>query len=220
MVVAELGRTAEATAMLEKALAIQVEVFGPEHPELALTLNTLGNVRFAGGDHTGAVHAYERAVALCERAAAHNPAELALWLYNLGNALAVLGREGEARSTLTRALTLAERAQASSRQVLLPMVALARLELDAGDEPAARELSVRALASDAAELSPLELAELRFTAARALWTGDAERRAQALTLAREAQDLLVGSLPVPELLAEVEGWLRLRGASTRQKILR
>jgi len=220
MVVAALGRTAEAQAMLEKALAIQEEALGPDHPELAVTLNTLGNLHFASADFAGAAREYERAVTLSERVAAPDPSELALWLYNLGNTLVMLERQADARAAFARSLALADRAQVSTRQVLLPLLALARLELEAGELAVARELSARALAIDTAGLEPLEVAELRFIAARALWTGDADSRGQALALADEALALLVRHAPEAKLRAEVEVWQRPRRASTLQKTLR
>ena len=220
LVVAALGRSAEAMGMLEQALAIQQEVLGSDHPDLATTLNALGNLRFAAGDYAAAAREYERAVALSGRGGASDPSELSLWLYNLGNTLAKLEREADARAVLTRALEVAEGAQVSPRQVLLPLLALTRLELDAGHLPAARAFAARALAGDASELAPPDAAELRFIAARALGSGDAASRAQALTLAREARALLVGLPTAPKLLADVERWLRPREPSTPQKNLR
>ena len=63
-------------------------------------------------------------------------------------------------------------------------------------------------------------AALRFIAARALWTGDAGGRGQALTLADQALALLVQHAPEAKLRAEALAWLRPRRPSTLQKILR
>ncbi len=205
---AALGRHAEATASLERALQIQRATLGATHPDLASTYNVLGNLRFAVGDFVGAVREYNSAVQLCEQAASHDPSELAAWLFNLGNTQLALGQHRNARATLLRSLTLAERSQVSLRQLQQPLMALARLDLEAGQPLDALAMSRRALALDDATFSTLERAELRFVAARAAWASGADERAKAEALAREALTLLREASLTPPLTAEIEAWLR------------
>ena len=210
LVAEALGRREEAERSLARALEIQAESLGPDHPELATTHNALGNHRYAAGDFAAAAREYERAIELCQRAPAYDPSELASWLFNLGNAQLALGRRPEARETLARSLALAERAQVSTRQILLPLMSLARLEVEAKEPQAARAAARRALALEDGTLTPLERAELRFVAARAMWDADREARAQSEALAREGLDLLRGLSPPPPLTAEIEAWIRER----------
>ena len=200
-----LGRTGEATASLERALQIQQDALGPDHSDLATTLNALGNVRYAAADYPAAAAAYARAVALCERVSAYDPSELALWLENLGNAQVALGRDADARVSYARSLALAERAQSSTRQRLLPLLALARLARGDDDLRSVRDAANRALTSEDATLIPRERAELRFLVARTTWADD---RSRTEALAREALGILEASGQAPELAAELKDWLR------------
>ena len=61
-----LGDLASARAALERALAIDEAVYGPEHPEVATAVNNLGGVLYAQGDLAGARASFERALAIWE----------------------------------------------------------------------------------------------------------------------------------------------------------
>jgi Tfp pilus assembly protein PilF len=53
---------------LERGLAIKEAAYGPEHPQVARTLNNLGDARRGVGDLAGAVKLFERALAIKEAA--------------------------------------------------------------------------------------------------------------------------------------------------------
>jgi hypothetical protein len=56
-----------ARPLLERALAIRVKAYGPEHPEVATNLNNLAILLYAQGDLAGARPLFERALAICEK---------------------------------------------------------------------------------------------------------------------------------------------------------
>ena len=61
-----LGDHAGAKAACERALKIDEDTYGPDHPEVATDVNNLGGVLRALGDHVGAKAAYERALKIAE----------------------------------------------------------------------------------------------------------------------------------------------------------
>ena len=63
----QLGEFEGARASQQRALAIKEAVYGPEHPELALTLTNLGIVQQQLGEFEAAREHARRAVAIFER---------------------------------------------------------------------------------------------------------------------------------------------------------
>jgi len=63
------ARDSEAQALLDQALAMQHQVFGTDHAEIAETLEARGNVLIAQRRIAEAETAYREALSLCERAA-------------------------------------------------------------------------------------------------------------------------------------------------------
>ena len=64
----DLGERAEARRLKERALAIREEAMGPEHPEVATSLNSLAMLLDDLGERTEARRLLERAVAIGEKA--------------------------------------------------------------------------------------------------------------------------------------------------------
>lgn len=83
---------------------IKEAAYGPHHPEVAVTLGTLGNVRRELGDHAGAVEAYERALDIDEAAYGPDHPSVAITLTNLGNVRSELGDHAGAGEAYERAL--------------------------------------------------------------------------------------------------------------------
>ena len=67
MVLQDLGDLAGARQALERALAIDEAVFGPDHPKVATRVNNLGVVLQDLGDLAGAWQACERALRIFEQ---------------------------------------------------------------------------------------------------------------------------------------------------------
>ncbi len=61
------GRYAEATTLLEKALAIREKELGAEHPATIKSLTALADVYSVQGKSWEAVSLYERAATICEK---------------------------------------------------------------------------------------------------------------------------------------------------------
>jgi len=61
------GRYADAEALTKRALAIYEEMFGQNHPDVALALHALANVYAAQGKYIEAQRLQERAVAIYEK---------------------------------------------------------------------------------------------------------------------------------------------------------
>ena len=94
----------------EEALAIQEQHYGPNNPDIAGVLNSLGGAWRALGDARKAVSFYERALAIDEQVhkEAPNHPDVARTLGNLGNAWRALGKARKAVSSYERALAIYE----------------------------------------------------------------------------------------------------------------
>ncbi len=88
----------------ERALAIDEQIYGPDHPAVAIRVNNLGRVLQDLGDLAGAQAAFERALAIDEQIYGSVHPEVATAVSNLGTVLQELGDLSGARSALERAL--------------------------------------------------------------------------------------------------------------------
>ena len=88
---------------LEQALHIWEQHFGPDHPEVAITLGNLGNALLGLGKPGEARPLYERALRIEEQHFGPDHPKVAATLFNLGIALRELGEPGLAAAAFTRA---------------------------------------------------------------------------------------------------------------------
>src|SRR5918911_1318810 len=58
------GRYAEAVPLIERSLAIRERAFGPDHPQVAASLNNLAELYLRVGDFVRAEPLYQRALAI------------------------------------------------------------------------------------------------------------------------------------------------------------
>ena len=86
-----LAAYAQAQLLLERALAIDEKALGPDHPDMANTLNNLGSILEPQGDLAGARSYYERALALFDKAYGPDNLKTAGSLNNLGLVLHAQG---------------------------------------------------------------------------------------------------------------------------------
>jgi tetratricopeptide (TPR) repeat protein len=107
----ELGRYAEARALAERALAVQIAELGPGHPDIALCYNNLGNIASDEGDLARASDYYRRALAIREKTvpAGDDPSGMGDVLNNLGIVAFQQGRLDEAVGYHRRALEVREK---------------------------------------------------------------------------------------------------------------
>ena len=106
----ELARFAEARGALSKALALQESLLGPDHPDVAVTLNSLGMACRRTGDFDASVKYLERALAISEGAMGRDSLEAAYTLNHLGNVYAVRGDWKKALETFRKVLAIGEKA--------------------------------------------------------------------------------------------------------------
>ena len=193
-----LGRFAEAEARLERALEIRTRLFGPEHPNTAMTLANLANVYSQRKEWAKARVANERIVATFERDLGPEHANTAMMYANLAKVLGAL-HDPDARRRYLQGVTAFTAAFGPDSQLLAEMRTeyagwlVAQGEVDAALEQVEQAISVlrrftsgdpaparerlqlaRTLAEDPRHLAP----------ARAL----AEQAAQVLTAAGASTD--------------------------------
>jgi len=108
---ANLGRYEDALAQLQRSLAAEEAVFGPDHPGLLRPLNAVCHVKTDVGEFAGAIEHCQRAIDIT-RATATGPQPRLSSLYtNLGSAFFHAGRYDEAERAHLAALDNAERSQ-------------------------------------------------------------------------------------------------------------
>jgi len=144
------GGYADARPLYERALAIREKALGPEHPDVATSLNNLASLLSDQGDHAGARPLYERALAIREKAL-----DEANSLNNLAVLLKYQGDYGTARPLYERALAIREKALGPEHADLAKSLnSFAVLLSDQGDYAGARPLYERALAIREKALGP------------------------------------------------------------------
>ncbi|MBZ5712976.1 serine/threonine-protein kinase [Nannocystis pusilla] len=103
------GDYAEAQALLERVLAMDEKLLGPEHPHVANTLNNLANVHWATRAYAEARPLYERALAIHEKTLGSDHPHLATTLNNLANIHLATGSYDEGRAILERVVATEEK---------------------------------------------------------------------------------------------------------------
>jgi eukaryotic-like serine/threonine-protein kinase len=104
-----LGDYAGARALGEENLTATIGLFGPEHPQVANALNSLGGAAGEGDDSQAAAGYLRRALAINEKNTGPDSATTALSLSNLGGAERSNGNLTEAQALLERAIAIRER---------------------------------------------------------------------------------------------------------------
>ncbi|MCA9651608.1 MAG: serine/threonine protein kinase [Myxococcales bacterium] len=207
-VLREQGELDEALALHRRALAIWEAALGPTHHDLGIPLHELANVLLDEGELDEALALHRRALAIWEATLGPTHINVAYGLDATGRVLRAQGELDEARAHHQRALTLEHDALGADHPNLAyPLLGLAEVALAQGDPETARVHAERALAlREAGEVSPVELAEARFTLARAQWPAPA-LRPRARVLAQQARDAYAEIEGGHEdELAAVEAW--------------
>ncbi len=206
------GKLDQAHAHYQRALAIDEKTLGPDHPDLAYDLNSLGTVALTEGQLDQARAHFERALSIWERALGPDYPNLAFPLLNLGLVAKEQGNFDLARAHFERALAIRERAFGPDHPDLAgPLTALGEVLLDRKQPADALAPLERALAIRSAHPGdPVDLAELRFFLARALWDAPTDRgrdRPRARELAQlTAEAHAATGERAAEKLAEVRAW--------------
>ncbi len=142
-----------AKPLLQKALEIREDQLGPNHPDVATSLDHLGEVDWLGGDYAAAQAALERALAIREKAFGPDDLSVAAALDDLGSVLVSQGEFKTAEPVLRRALAIREKALGpDDLLVAASLDDLGVLTLDRFDPAVAEPLLRRALAIREARL--------------------------------------------------------------------
>jgi CHAT domain-containing protein/Tfp pilus assembly protein PilF len=112
--IAALNRTVKgeysiAERQFERAVALEQQTFGREHPLIALTLRGWGTLYLATGDHAKAEPLLQEALEIAEKTLGKVHPEVALCLRSLANLHGYLEDHARARTYLERALPIAEK---------------------------------------------------------------------------------------------------------------
>jgi tetratricopeptide (TPR) repeat protein len=105
----EKAKYRESEPLLLRALAINENLYGSDHPEVAVALNNLAEFRQITAKPE-AESLYRRALSILEKSPKKNHATLASCLNNLAVLLCAADRLGEAEHVLRRALAIKEKA--------------------------------------------------------------------------------------------------------------
>jgi tetratricopeptide (TPR) repeat protein len=103
------GKYEEAVAEARRALALNEEAFGPDHPTVATSRSHVGNVLGDLAKHAEAEVEHRKALAILEKAVGSEHPDIAMARDNLGTALYHLGRDDEAVAEHRKAAELEEK---------------------------------------------------------------------------------------------------------------
>ena len=149
------GRYAEATSIAKEALAIRERALGPDHPDVAVSLNNLAQLYRAEGRDPEAEPLLKRSLAIREKALAPDHPAVALSLNNLAALYRSQGRDAEAEPLYQRSLAIREKVLGpDSLDVALSLNNLALLYQDQDRYAEAEPLYQRSLAIHEKVLGP------------------------------------------------------------------
>jgi tetratricopeptide (TPR) repeat protein len=120
LILVELRQFDQAEPIYQQLLAKQEPVLGPDHEDVAKTLNQLGTLRMMQGRNEEAESYYRRTLAIQDKIANIRPVDHASTLDGLGRLLARQKRYDEAELLLKRALAIMEKEVRPSQTWLLP----------------------------------------------------------------------------------------------------
>ena len=204
----QIGDLTSALELEETSLALKQKLLGPDHPDVAISLNNMGVLLSALGDHQRSLALTDQGLAICRKAYGDSHPWVARALSNRGETLNALGRFGEARASFQDALTRWERVLAPDHPYLgYALTGLGLAELGMGDAGAAVATLERAVRlRERVESDVVVIAETRFALARALWKSNGDRT-RARGLAVKARQTYAGLPLLAEKRREVDAWL-------------
>jgi len=211
----EKHQYAESLQYLQRSLAIREAALGPDHLEVATDLQNVGMLLADLDQFDRARPLLERALAIREKALGPAHPQVAMNWWSLAQLELQRRNPSAALPLARRALTIREQKLGPAHpDVAFSWDQVAQAELALGHVTVALGLSERAVA--VIEHEPqmgLELAEARFTLARALWeTRRDHARARKLAIAAR-DELATQGEPLRKELLEAETWLHDHGGA-------
>ena len=110
LMLCEFSQYAEAEPFLQRALQIREKALGPEHPDVAASLDGLARLYKTQGKYAEALSLYQRALKIREKALGPEHPDVATTLNGLANLYYDQGKYAEAEPLYQRALTIREKA--------------------------------------------------------------------------------------------------------------
>jgi tetratricopeptide (TPR) repeat protein len=104
------GRYSEATSLAQRALVFLENALGPNHPDVAISLNNLAELYRVQNRYADAEPLYKRSLAIKEKVLGPNHSDVALSLYNLGLLYQNQGRYADSEPLYKRSLAIREKA--------------------------------------------------------------------------------------------------------------
>ncbi|MDC0667927.1 serine/threonine-protein kinase [Nannocystis radixulma] len=203
------GEFATGLARLDAVIAVHERELGPAHELLGELHEARGVLRFFAGDIPGSIAAYQAALPIRVSVLGSTHPLVARLHSNLGESELALGHLDEARAGFERALAIyGSTAPTEDPSLALPLKGRGKVALAAGQPRQAVEDLERALALQLESgAEPLEIADLRFSLARALAADEGRRSPRARLLAREAR-ADYAARDMKEQVAAIDAWLR------------
>jgi tetratricopeptide (TPR) repeat protein len=184
-----IGKPREAMEQFAQALAIWEKRLGPSF-ETTVALNNMGLAQLDLDEPAEGLRYFMRAQEVCEHALGPRHSWCGKNLEGLGEAYRLLGKPDAALDCFVRALAIVEAAHGPKNPQVVPsLLGLGRVELGHHAWANARAPLERALAIRQEEPGDgVELADVRFGLAQALWASD---RVHARELAAQARESYV-----------------------------
>ena len=204
----QLGKYEDALEDHRRALAIGEKSLGAEHPDVAGSLSNVGIVLHLQHKDAEALEYHRRALAILEKVLGPTHPDVgSTWTY-IGDCLAGEDDAKGAYDAYERAFAIEQAALGPDHPNLAyELIGMAEAKLYLKDAPAAVELFERALAlREHHPVPPLELAEARYSLARALWKAGKDR-GRAVQLAKVARASYVEEGTRAEDLAHIDHWI-------------
>ncbi len=140
------GRYQEAIKIAQQALVTREKALGPDHPDVALSLNNLAELYKSLGDYAKAEPLGQRSLAIREKALGSDHPDVALSLNNLAELYRALGDYAKAEPLYKRSLDIWEKALGPDHpDVALSLNNLAELYKSLGDYAKVEPLYKRSL---------------------------------------------------------------------------
>jgi serine/threonine-protein kinase len=203
-------RYKDALAAYSEAVALKVRALGPDHPDVARSMDSLGQALEEMGQHEAALAQSQRALTIAENASGKMSPALVYIVSNRGEILNSLGRGEDAVRTFERALALVRASMSEDAPfAAFPLTGLGKAYLLLGRNDEAVSTLERALRiREKGDRICQRLGETRFALARALVArGRADDRARARALGVAAHDAYTGCKWYEADGATVDRWL-------------
>jgi tetratricopeptide (TPR) repeat protein len=209
------GKLEDARDYYERALTIREQALGVDHPEVGTTLYSLGTLARTEGKLESAREYFERALAIEEKTLGVDHPDVAPTLTGLGNLALAEGKLEDARERYERALAIQEKALGVDHpDIVFAAVGLGITSFELGKPTEAIPHLERALALRTTHPGDaVELAEIRFALAEALWDAPVEagrdraRARELASLARTASASAEGGERSAKQLTDITTWL-------------